>query len=130
MSTETVPPVTITPDHVLLVPLPLTVFVPSLNFQLENVLPDGPVAVQVTLPPRVTCEGEQARFATTPPELSLKPVVGHEPPPQSWPTWTGSFCARAEIVGDPALPPLTSPVATVATLVLLLLQLLWPLKLI
>jgi hypothetical protein len=63
--TLTVPPVTITPDHVLLVLVLVTVLLlPSVNFQLENVLPLGPVAVHVAVPPRVT-EDVQVNFATT-----------------------------------------------------------------
>src|SRR5579885_1383631 len=53
--TLTVPLVTITPDQVLLVLVPVTEFpLPSVNFQLENVAPLPPDAAHVTLPPRVT----------------------------------------------------------------------------
>jgi hypothetical protein len=63
--TLTVPLVTIAPDHLLLVPLPLTGGFPllSANFQFENVLPAGPEAVHVAVPPRAT-EEVQLRLAT------------------------------------------------------------------
>jgi hypothetical protein len=62
--TLTVPLVTITPDHVLLVLVLVTVLLlASVNFQLENVLPLAPDAVQLTEPPRVT-EEVQVKLAT------------------------------------------------------------------
>jgi hypothetical protein len=106
---ETVPPVTMIPDHVLVVQLPFTVFVPSLNFQLLNVLPDGPVAVHVTLLPRVTDEGEQLKPGTVPCELPPLPPVGQLGGPYSLhicATYTGTPDVTCAVtVADPALTP-------------------------
>jgi hypothetical protein len=58
--TDTVPPVTIAPDHVLLAfPLVTVLFLESVNFQLEKVAPLGAwLTLQVALLPRVTEEGQ------------------------------------------------------------------------
>jgi len=66
--TLTVPPVTTVPDQELTLLLPVIVTVlllESVNFQLENVAPEGALfTVQVVLLPRVIDDGEQERAAT------------------------------------------------------------------
>lgn len=89
------PPVTNTPDHVLLVLVLVTLLLlASVNFQLEKVLPVGPVAVHVVVPPRVTDEGEQLNFATNGPNT----VFGHLGGFARW-SWTNELPV--------ALPPAT-----------------------
>jgi len=77
-ATVTVPLVTIVPDHELVVPVPLTVLLPeSVNFQPEKVAPVGALlTLQVTLPPRVTDEGEQLSVMTVAPPPLVKRVRG------------------------------------------------------
>jgi len=79
--TLTVPVVTTTPDQELVVPEPLTVLLlllESVNFQLENVAPDGGLfTVQVVLLPRVTDEGEQVSFMTLSSPLGHLRTMGH-----------------------------------------------------
>src|SRR5260370_4905104 len=76
--TETVPPVTIVPDHELFVLLLVTVLLlESVNFQPEKVAPVGALpTLQVMLPARATDDG-QLRFITLSPPLGLKSTSGH-----------------------------------------------------
>jgi hypothetical protein len=95
------------------------------NFQFENVLPAGADTVQVVITPRATDEGEQLSFTTLPGELPPPPVyAGQLPYGLHWGAQTGAEVLLALSVRVPALTPVTIPVFTVATPVLLLDQLL------
>ena len=77
--TLTVPPLTIIPDHELVVCVLVTVLLlESVNFQLENVAPVGaPFTLHVTLPPRATEEGVQLSVATLAGAMGVGQVLGH-----------------------------------------------------
>jgi competence protein ComGC len=64
--TDTVPLVTAIPLHVVAVEPFVTVFVPSVNCQLLNVVPSGPEAVQVVVAPRVTLVQETCKTFPVP----------------------------------------------------------------
>jgi hypothetical protein len=120
-ATETVPPVTICPDHELLVFVPVTTSPPeSVKVQFEKVLLLGPAAVHVVVPPRVKSEGVHVRLATlaVPPPLSVNTGQGGVGAPQS--SMLNSDAQEAEMSQLPTARAETKPAETVATAVLLL----------